>query len=206
MYHDTIHIQFHYYGSDIKFDYSFLISKKVKYQFSSINYGILLKKFDDIGFDLKYIKFNDLDIDETVYCTYNYQPNFEIFFSAYKKVIHPKPFSITFEYGNIINGSFKPNNMNNFAGVFFTVDSMNNKPVPARALAKLNGVKEEVVRGKSHIKVEEYYQIIDKEGNTIENDHVYAENDFETDFFQRYKVKVALRKFKLQRLKNSFDD
>jgi len=199
MYHDTIHIQFHYYGSEIKFDYSFLISKKIKYQFSSINYGILLKKFDDIGFDLKYIKFNDLDIDETVYCTYNYQPNFEIFFSAYKKVIQPKPFSITFEYGNIINGMFKSNNMNYFAGVFFTED----EPGP-----KINtfGIKEEIIRGKSHIKVEESYQIIDKDGNIIEQAFVNAKDNFETDFFQRYKVKVALRKFKLERLKNTFED
>ena len=96
MYHDTIHINFKYYSwKDVSFDYSFLISKidvdKLSpiqnCTFSLIKYGDLLQKFDEIGFDLKYLKFHDFSEDNIVYCSYNYQPHFNIFFSAYKKII-----------------------------------------------------------------------------------------------------------------------
>ena len=191
MYHDTIHINFRNFGvfTALNFDYSFLISKNCKDKFAPIVYGELMQKFEQIGFDLKYLRFNDLDDDDIVYCTYNYQPNFNIFFTAYKKLIAETNFYITFEYGNIINGVFKQNNMNYFAGVYFTKNEK-------------NGVKEEIIKGKSFFKQTEYYQIIDKDGSIIANDNTDVNKNFETDFFQRYNVKVALRKFKLDRLKS----
>jgi hypothetical protein len=192
MYHDVIKIEFTYYG-EISFTYIFLISKK-KYNdnFGHIAYGELMQKFEQIGFDLKYLKFNDIsDTDSIVYCSYNYQENFNIFFKAYKKIITETKFNITFEYGNIVNGVFIQNNMNYFAGVVFT---------------QQKGANEEIIKGKSLFKQIEYYQIADKNGHTIDNGFITADDNFETDFFQRYNVKVALRKFKLERLKNIFKD
>ena len=58
MYHDTIHICFKNSDfKDISFEYNFFISKELKDKFSTINYGELLQKFDEIGFNLKYLKF-----------------------------------------------------------------------------------------------------------------------------------------------------
>lgn len=201
MYHDTIHINFKYSGG-VNFDYSFLISKIPQDKFSPIKYTELLKNFYDIGFDLKYLKFYDIDDEDyIVYCTYNYQPNFNIFFSAYKKIIEPKEFCITFEYGNIILGKFIPNNMNYFAGIYL---------VPHSSKIKNNAFvselyKENVIRNKYHYKTLEYYQIIDKDGIIISNETTDSTKDFEQHFFDRYEVKVALRKYKLNRLKSVFE-
>lgn len=197
MYHDTIHINFKHYGA-IGFDYSFLISKNEKDKFAPILYGDLMQKFDEIGFDLKYLKFNDISDQNTiVYCTYNYQPNFNIFFTAYKKLIIETNFNLTFEYGNIISGKFYPNNMNYFAGVFF---------VAAEKVQMNQLFREVVIRGKSHHKSMELYQIIDKTGNAIFTEVARPDNDFEQHFFENYGVKVALRKFKLNQLKNKFEE
>jgi len=192
MYHDTIHINLknQVTSNDIAFDYSFLISKTLSNKFSSIAYGELLQKFTDIGFNLKYLKFNDIYEDDTiVYCTYNYQPNFDIFFSAYKKNIQYKKFNITFEYGVMINGKFCANNMNFFAGIWFIESN-----IPGNYL-------EEVIKGKTHEKKMEFYQITDKEGTAIAAQNISDEFNFEQHFFERYEVKVAIRKYKLDRLK-----
>lgn len=188
MYHDIIHINFNYHNwRDITFDYSFLISKYSKDKFSSINYGELLQKFEEIEFNIKYLKFNDIDLENDVYCSYNYQSNFNVFFSAYKKIIQNKDFDINFEYGNIVNGIFIPNNMNFFAGVYFAFNKNDNF--------------EFVIGRKKYLKTKEIYQLIDIEGNTIHKEITDIERYFEQHFFENYEVKVALRKYKLSRLK-----
>jgi len=195
MYHDTIHINFRYNQNDrdIAFDYNFMISKNSQDKFSPIKYGELLQKFDEIGFNLKYLKFYDIyDNDTIVYCTYNYQPNFNIFFPAYRKLMQNKNFNIAFEYGVIIGGKFYPNNMNTYAGVWFSVAN--------------DGYKEDVIRGKSHYKATENYQLIDKDGKIIHTETTSYVNDFEQHFFENYDVKVAMRKYKLNRLKLQFDE
>jgi hypothetical protein len=203
MYHDVIHINFKnsYNPGSVDFDYNFLISKNSKEKFSPIKYSELLQKFDDFGFELKYLKFYDINDDAIVFCTYNYQPNFEIFFSAYKKVINDKLFLITFEYGNVINGKFYPNNMNFFAGVFF---------IPVSPLYEQTGkdklYKEVIIKGKIHYKKNELYQIVDKNGDVIYCELTGVKKDFEQHFFEQYEVKVALRKYKLNRLKASFNE
>lgn len=191
MYHDTIKINFKSNSSSygISFDYNFLISKIPQNKFSSINYGELLYKFNEIGFNLKYLKFNDLDESDTVYCTYNYQPNFNIFFVAYKKVIENTKFSITFEYGVIINDKFYNNNMNFFSGVWFTDNNI-----------RLGDFNETIINGKTHTRTMEIYQIVDKDGNPIATETTDLNKNFEQHFFERYDVKVALRKYKLGRL------
>lgn len=198
MYHDTIHINFKYTQiSDIAFDYSFLISKHSQDKFSPIAYGELLQKFEDIGFNLKYLKFYDIYDKETiVYCTYNYQPNFNVFFSAYKKLMQNKNFNITFEYGIIIGGKFYPNNMNYFAGIWFVPEK--------KKLGDLHF--EEIIKEKTYRKYMELYQIVDKEGFVIHVELAKPENDFEQHFFENYDVKVAMRKYKLNRLKLQFDE
>ena len=194
MYHDTIHINFSRYDySDINFNYNFLISKNLKDNFSPINYGELLKKFNEIGFNLKYLKFNDIEEEETVYCTYNYQSNFNIFFSAYKKLFQDRNFNIVFEYGVVINGKFYPNNMNTFASIYFIGDNI-----------KLGDHIETVITGKTHKKTIELYQIVDKDGNIIASETTTIVNEFEQHFFERYEVKLAQRKYKLSRLKSLF--
>lgn len=204
MYHDTIHINFNNYqkssiNSSINFDYNFMISK-IKYgdKFSSIKYGDLLQKFIDIGFDTKYLKFYDIQDDNTiVYCTYNYQPNFEIFFLAYNKLLKNQKFYLTFEYGNIIcfsgetSGTFYRNNMNYFAGISFTPTDL-----PLGVI---------IIDGMTHIKTRETYQIIDKDRNLIAIENTDSSKDFEQHFFERYDVKVYLRKYKLSRLENLFN-
>ena len=198
MYHDTINIKFRYYKvDDVDFDYSFLISKTNQSKFSSINYGMLLEKFNDIGFNLKYLKFNDLDLSEDIYCTYNYQSNFDIFFLAYKKFIHKKNFNFHIEYGNIINGVFIQNNMTTFSSVAF-VDNVN---------SKIQLFKEiDIIKDKTFFKTIERYQIIDKDGNSIASDITDADSNFEQHFFERYEVKVALRKYKLSKLMQFEED
>lgn len=191
MYHDTIQINIRNSNHrDISFSYRFLISKNQKDLFSPIKYYDLLTNFKNIGFNTKYIKFNDIDEDETVYCTYNFQQNFNIFFKAYEKLIKDKSFSITFEYGVIINGKFFPNNMNTFAGVWFENTSN-----------KLGNYITNVIDGKFLVKSMELYQIVDKNGNIIATETVRYEDDFKQNFFDRYEVKLALRKYKLSRLK-----
>jgi hypothetical protein len=191
MYHDTIYINFTRFNyNDINFDYSFLISKSLKDKFSPINYGELLSKFNDIGFNVKYLKFNDIKEEETVYCTYNYQPNFNIFFSAYKKLFQNRNFNITFEYGVVINGKFYPNNMNTFASIYFQGENI-----------KLGDHTETIIIGKTHKKLTELYQIVDKDANIIATEITDIVKDFEQHFFERYEVKLALRKYKLSRLK-----
>lgn len=193
MYHNTIHICFKNCISpkDILFEYNFFISKELKDKFSPINYGELLQKFNEIGFNLKYLKFYNLDEKETVYCTYNWQPNFNIFFSAYKKILQNKDFNIFFEYGVIINGKFYPNNMNYFAGIWFFDEKY----------VKLGGFNEIIIKGKRHQKTFELYQIVDKNGKLIATEGTNSDKDFEQHFFEKYEVKVALRKYKLSRLK-----
>jgi hypothetical protein len=192
MYHDTMHINFKSQGGLLlKFDYSFLISKNISDKFSPIKYNELLQKFVDIGFDLKYLKFNDIDDDAIVYCTYNYQPNFNIFFTAYKKTIYHQKFNITLEYGVMLNGKFYPNNMNFFARIWFVESN-----IPGNYL-------ETIVKGKTHEKRMEFYQIIDKNGNIIATETTSDVRNFEQNFFQQYDVKVALRKYKLSRLQPS---
>jgi hypothetical protein len=195
MYHDVIHINFNNRGETPYFDYSFMISKYPSDKFSPINYGDLLNKFNEIGFNCKYIKFNDIDESETVYCTYNYQSNFNIFFSAYKKILQNKNFDIIFEYGVIINGKFLPNNMNTFAKVYFSDILISSH----FALDPL--FCETIIKGKTHEKIYEDYQVVNKEGNIIGNDRTDGKKKFEQHFFERYDIKVALRKYKLGRLK-----
>ena len=195
MYHDTIKINFKntYIQSkfDIEYNYNFLISKNPKDKFSPINYEELLNKFDQIGFDLKYIKFYDISEDDMVYCTYNYLPNFELFFTAYKKILHPKYFDVSFEYGVIIDGVFKANNMNYFAGIYF-----------CSGLLPEFDYYETIIKGKYHQKIKVFYQIVDSKGKTIASEVTDISKDFEQHFFDMYEVKVALRKYKLSRLKN----
>jgi hypothetical protein len=61
--------------------------------------------------------------------------------------------------------------------------------------------KEEIIKGKFYQKLAEDYQIIDKNGEIIAHELADLENNFEQHFFERYDVKVALRKYKLSRLK-----
>lgn len=188
MYHDTIKINFNNYSDSIAFDYNFLISKSEKEKFSPVKYADLLSKFEDIGFNTKYLRFNDVDEDDNVFCTYNYQPNYQIFFSAYKKILENKDFHITFEYGVIINGKFYPNNMNFFAGIWFSKNAL------------LGDNTDIIIKGKLHKKSMELYQIVDKDGNVIASEIADEKNNFEQHFFEKYDVKVALRKYKLSRL------
>ena len=195
MYHDTIHIKFRYNKSDdIDFDYSFFISKTNQNKFSSVNYGILLEKFNNLGFNLVYLKFNDLELSSDVYCTYNYQSNYDIFFSAYKRIIHKKRFSFSYEYGNIINGVFIQNNMTTFSSVSFIDFDY------ARIIKVNFSYNLDIIKDKIFYKTREKYQIIDKDGNSIADEITDADSDFEQHFFERYDVKVALRKYKLNRL------
>lgn len=204
MYHDTIHIKFKYWKEgDVDFDYSFLISKIDKMEFnfvpnhfSSTNYGMLLEKFNDIGFNLKYLKFNDLDLNSDIYCTYNYQKNFDIFFTAYKKLIHKKTFSLHIEYGNIINGIFVQNNMTTFSSVSF-VDIVKTK---LSIFGDDFKMPTDIIKDKTFFKTVERYQIIDKDGNPIASEITDSDSNFEQHFFERYEVKVALRKYKLTKL------
>ena len=46
----------------------------------------------------------------------------------------------------------------------------------------------------------ELYQIVDKDGNVIASEIADEKNNFEQHFFEKYDVKVALRKYKLSRL------
>ena len=191
MYHDTVHIKFKSTNYGLLFEYSFLISKNLYDKFSPIKYGELLKKFEEIGFNLKYLKFYDIDDDDTiVYCTYNYQPNFNVFFIAYNKLLKTKKFNIDFEYGVMLNGKFVPNNMNHFASIHF-IDS---DFIPGAFF-------EEVIAGRFHKKVSEFYQVINKEGEIIAAETTNADTNFEQHFFEKYEVKVALRKYKLNRIK-----
>ena len=206
MYHNVIHIKFKYYKvGDIEFDYSFLISKTNQNQFSSINYGVLLNKFHEIGFNLKYIKFNDLDLNEDVYCTYNFQPNFNVFFLAYKKLIHKKDFYIIFEYGNIVNGIFIRNNMTTFCSITFVPEPLKEdfgpKSSSTSILYKPLLFKEiDIIKDKTFYKTVEKYQIIDKDGGIIASETTNFESDFEQAFFEKYEVKVPLRKYKLNKI------
>jgi hypothetical protein len=205
MYHDVIHINFKYWGNELNFEYSFLISKTIQDKFAPIAYGELLQKFEEIGFKLKYLKFYDIyDNDTIVYCTYNYQPNFNIFFSAYKKLIQNKNFNISFEYGIIIGGKFYPNNMNYFAGAHFI--NADNSWGRAKHLLEIGIDIETIIKNKKHLKINEFYQLVDKEGNIIHKELTSAENNFEQHFFENYDVKVAMRKYKLNRLKFKFDE
>jgi hypothetical protein len=190
MYHDTIHINFIYNRpNDISFDYSFSISKEISAKFSPIKYQTLLDNFEQLGFNIKYLKFNDIDdLDTTVFCSFNYQPNHNIFFKSYPKVIQNKPFDILFLYGNLINGIFIPNNINTSAGISF------------KNCDNTSLYKETVIKGIIHEKIKEMYQVIDKEGHIIATETVGQDIDFQQNFFQRYEVKVALRKYKLGRL------
>ena len=205
MYHDTIRIKFSNYqkssiNSSINYEYEFMISK-IKYgdKFSPIKYGDLLQKFKNIGFDTKYLKFYDIEDNDTiVYCTYNYQSNFEIFFLAYNKIFKNIQFNIIFEYGNIIahypnddNGTFYRNNMNYFAGISFTPTNL--------------PFGEIIIDGMKHIKNKETYQIIDKDRKTIACETTDISKNFEQHFFEKYEVKVYLRKYKLSRLQNLFN-
>lgn len=200
MYHDTIHINFKSINTArIFFDYSFMISKNIKDKFSPIKYIELLHKFENIGFDIKYIKFNDIKEDDIIYCSYNYQSNFDIFFIVYKKVLENVHFNLTFEYGNIVSGKFILNNMNSISGVLF-VDTHSN--LYEKTKYEYN---EEVIKNKIFKRIYEYYQVIDKCGKDISNYTWKCTNDSKDDFFQRFNVKVALRKFKLDRL-NKFNE
>jgi hypothetical protein len=207
MYHDTIHIKFKYWkADDVDFDYSFLISrnkeiydnKKLAYQnkFSPTNYGALLEKFNDIGFNLKYLKFNDLDLNSDIFCTYNYQQNFDIFFTAYKKLIHKKSFSLDIQYGNIVNGIFVQNNMTTFCSVSF-IDIVKTK---LSIFGDDFKNPTDIIKDKTFFKTREVYQIIDKDGKSIANEITDSDSNFEQHFFEKYEVKVALRKYKLTKL------
>jgi len=195
MYHDTIQFRLisvpTKYVHDIDFDYIFSISKKPQNNFSSVIYGELLNKFSEIGFDIKFIKFNDIEEEETVYCTYNFQPNFNVFFSAYNKILKNKKFNIIFEYGNIINGNFCKNNMNFFSGIYFNYTD----------LIMGEYIYDNIISGKKFIKASEFYQIVDVNGYAISNKITLAENDFKHDFFERPEVRLAQRKYKLNKLK-----
>jgi len=193
MYHDTIHIKLKY-NDVINFNYGFYISKHPNKTFSPIKYKSLLYKFKSVGFVvLRYLKFNDIEDDTIVYCSYNFQPNFEIFFKVYNKLIKDKDFDIIFEYGNIINGKFYLNNMNNLSSVYF-YGGILNKTV----------YRENIIGYKVHQKISELYQIVDKDGNIIATEWADYHGDFKQNFFERYDVKVALRKYKLSRLKEKF--
>lgn len=197
MYHDTIHINFKsiYNSTDFDFDYSFLISKNEENMFGPIKYSSLLQMFNDIGFDLKYIKFYDIEDDITVYCTYNYQPKFEVFFKAYPKILAVKNFGLTFEYGNIIDGKFYPNNINFFAGVAFV-------PVINTIIGDDS---ETITKYHRHKKISELYQIVDKIGNTIAIEFVSDSTDFKQDFFNKQEVRQYLREHKLKKLNDIFE-
>lgn len=207
MYHDTIHIKFKYWkAGDVDFDYSFFISKtKFQIQFSPIKYGALLEKFNEIGFNLKYLKFNDLDLNSDIYCSYNYQSNFNIFFSAYKKLIHKKNFNLSYEYGNMINGVFIPNNMTTFARVFFIdIENTKDRKYQIDVIDCNNTI--DIIKDKSFFKAVEKYQIIDKNGVSIASETTDSDSNFEQHFFEKYEVKVALRKYKLTKLMQFEED
>lgn len=202
MYHDTIHIRFKYDNwKDVSFSYSFFISKNLSSNTEPIKYGDLLQEYKELGFNIKYLKFNDIGENSIVYCSYNHQPNINVFFLAYRKLIRNKDFDINFEYGNIINNIFIPNNMNFFAGIYFL--SANKPNVFKSSLTHIDYL-ENVIEGKKHLKIEERYQLIDIDGNIIHKEITNAELEFEQHFFEKYEVKIALRKYKLGRLENLF--
>ncbi len=189
MYHDTISITLKNFSDGITFKYVFLISKYQNHNFSPITYGNLLDDFKKIGFNTNYIKFKDIDDDNTIiYCTYNWQSNFNIFFIAYKKLLQTQNFDILISYGVIINGKYIPNNMNGCAEIIFKTKSD-------------NGYKEEVIKGKTHYKELEFYQLIESTGLVIHSEVTTFEKNFEQTFFEKYEVKLAMRKYKLGRLK-----
>lgn len=197
MYHDTIKINFRNWRfGNVAFDYNFLISKNLKDKFSSTPYNSLLSKFIEIGFNIKYLKFNDIEETDIVYCSYNYQSNFDVFFKAYNKILRNERINITFEYGVVINGKFYANNMNTFAGVYFIEYHPNDFSSSSSII-----YSETIIKGKLHKKEMEFYQIVDNVGNPIAAENTTDKKDFEQHFFDKYEVKVALRKFKLNRLK-----
>ena len=168
MYHDTIGINFKStIENNVHFDYIFLISKNIKDKFSPIIYSELLQKFSEVGFNTKYLKFNDIEEDKIVYCTYNYM-NFNLFFSAYNRILKQSKFNIKFEYGNIYNGIFHPNNMNFFAGVYF---------VEQPTIFILGDYSEIVIDGRKHLRFMETYQIRDKDGDIIAEETTNANTD-----------------------------
>ena len=61
-----------------------------------------------------------------------------------------------------------------------------------------------IYEAKLHQKIAEVYQIIDKNGDIIMKEVSTCEKDFEQHFFDNYLVKVALRKYKLSKLKEKF--
>lgn len=191
MYFDTINISFLSTSHDENFNYHFTISKNESKGSNEIIYGDLLKKFVNIGFKINYLEFPNTKLNETVYCNYNYTMDFNIFFRAYNKLLVNKEVNILFECGNLINGVFTLNNINSSAKKYFSV--VRNKDLNESGI---------IINGKTHKKVVEIYQIIDKDGHIISLDKQTEVTGFNNDFFKRKEVLVILRKSKLDILKN----
>jgi hypothetical protein len=77
--------------------------------------------------------------------------------------------------------------MNFFSGVYFVS-------------VLVGHIHNETIGGKLQSKVKELYQIVDRDGKIIYNETTDISNNFEQHFFDKYEVKVALRKYKLEKL------
>lgn len=191
MYHDTIKIEFKSsFGSTINFDLFFLISKNEKKDFTPINYKELLNKFKDIGFNIHYIKFNDIDEKSTIFCNYNFQPNFENFFKYFNKTLSKNNFYLSFSYCVFIDGKYIMTNMNSYASISFS---------PIRNFTLGDDYYETIIEGKKHVLSNVTYQICNSSGEIIDKEE-FKNVETNNNFFQKQHVKVYLRKYKLKRL------
>ena len=169
--------------------------KNKKQNSNPVKFVDLLNKFISIGFKPKYIKFYDIDDNDIVHCSYNYQSNFDIFFTIYKKLIEKQHFNLSISYGNIINGLFLLNNINSFAKIEF----VNKKDIKLNSYTDDNTF-DDIIINKSFIKQKECYQIIGDDGKILANEEATKLGNFEHHFFDRKEVKFVLRGYKLKLL------
>ena len=197
MYHDTIHITFESADEIMNYKYTFLISKKSFLpNHNPITYQEILDKMESYGFNIEFLDFPDIeDKSVNVYCSYNLTPDFNVFFKAYERVLKPRGFNISFEYGSMINGEFCMNNMNFYSGIYF---KMRNKSTI---------IIKNVIKDVDFYKHGESYQIVDKNGKIVDAIHIrnfFSESydEVKENFFKSRKVTQYLRKYKLERIKN----
>jgi hypothetical protein len=213
MYHNTIIITLAYNDpKSINFNYSFVIYKNEQSiedgsidninrdHAYKVNYYTLMNKFSEIGFNTKYLEFENVNLHDDVFCSYNYQPDIDRFFLAYKKSIRNINFDIGFQYGVIIDGRFYLSHMNDFSSVYFL-----NMDKLSRGISIISGC-DDIINGKKYKQTQKTYQLVDKKGNIINklqeliniNPNTYS--DTKREFFDSYNVKVYMRKYKLSRL------
>ena len=158
-----------------------------------------MNDFNKIGFNTKYISFNDiLDGSITLWCEWNYERNYQKFFELWNRLM-AKSFNITFIYGNVIKGMFVENCMVHSSLVQFKPVFKKESPYVIEESAIFRNT---IIEGKVFWKSLERYRITDKDGNLI----CGMTTEIPDEFFQHEDVKVYLRQYKLKKLRNLFSD